>query len=561
MRTRQSTKTLFRRALLVLPALVATASSREPEPAHCGDSRSGTRAAGAGPRRGRPALNTLLRAALIPALLLLPATALPAAAQQVPTPAELAAFDAYVTAGARDWRVPGLAVAIVSADSVLFVKGYGVRELGRPDAVDAGTRFAIGSTTKAMTALALGMLVDEDRIEWDAPVITYLPHFRMADPWVTRELTVRDLLTHRGGLGNADQLWTTVDYTTDEIIRRVATITPAYSLRSQFIYQNIMYAVAGAVIEAAAGVSWAEFLQTRIFDPIGMRATEAYLADLAGQSNIAVPHVEIDGTIQPGENRSVDAVGPAGSVWSSAGDMALWSRFVLDSARVNGRRLVTAETYTELLSPQVIAPLDMYPTTTLTRPHFFTYGLGWFLHDYSGEAVAMHTGSINGMSALIGLLPDREVGIYVLANLDHAELRHALMYRFFDLSAGLPERDWSADLLALYGDLRERSRAGRLEAEQRRAADTQPGLPLDRYAGTYVSPTYGRAVVTLRDGRLHLEFGRRAGTLSHWEYESFRAAWTDGGAQTSLIVFASDGAGRTTAVRAFGITFARERTR
>ena len=480
------------------------------------------------------------------------------AAQQPARAPSLAEFDAYVTRAVRDWRIPGLAVAVVKDDSIVFAKGYGVRELGKPEAVDAGTRFAIGSTTKAMTAVALGMLVDEGKVRWDDPVIRHLPGFRVADPYVTRELTVRDLLTHRGGLGNADQLWSATDYTTEDIIRRVATIAPAYSLRSQFIYQNIMYAVAGEVIAAASGMSWAAFLRSRIFEPLGMGATEATLAAVSGKPNVATPHAEIRDTIRPIANRPVDAVAAAGSVWSSVGDMAKWTRFILDSARVGSRRLLSPASYRELLSPQVIAPTDMYPTMLLVRPHFFTYGLGWFLHDYAGQAVAMHTGSIDGMSALIGLIPDRKVGMYVLANLDHAELRHALMYRVFDMYAGNPPRDWSAELLAHYGRINDQARAAQQQQAQRRAADTKPSLPLSRYAGTFAHPTYGNAVVTLRDGTLHFAFGRgRSGSLSHWQYDSFQARWDDERMTPSLVVFTPDGAGGISAVRAFGIAFSR----
>ena len=485
--------------------------------------------------------------------------AAPTLAAQAPTLNEL---DTYVARAVRDWNVPGLAIAVVKDDSVVFIKGYGVRELGKPGAVDAGTRFAIGSTTKAMTAVALGMLVDEGKVRWDEPVITYLPSFRVGDPYVTRELTVRDLLTHRAGLGNADQLWASVDYPPEEIARRVATLQPAYSLRSGFIYQNIMYAIAGDVIAAASGVPWATFLRTRIFTPLGMTATEPTLRTLAGQPNVATPHMELRDTIRPVANRPVDAVAPAGSVWSSVGDMAKWTRFILDSGRVGGKRLLSASTYREIMSPQVVAPTSMYTTMEVVRPHFFTYGLGWFLHDYEGEAVAMHTGSIDGMSAIIGLIPDRRLGVYVLANLDHAELRHALMYRVFDHYRGETRRDWSRELLDLYTKLDAQGDSARRQQLQRRAADTRPSLPLDRYAGTYSSPTYGDAIVTVRDGALHFSFGSgRKGRLSHWQYDTFEAQWDDSRMAPSLVVFAPDGTGGVTSVRAFGITFPRARAR
>jgi CubicO group peptidase (beta-lactamase class C family) len=193
-----------------------------------------------------------------------------------------------------------------------------------------------------------------------------------------------------------------------EITRRIATLKPAYSFRSGFIYQNIMYSLAGDVVAAASGMSWDDFLRRRIFAPLGMTATETRLSTVTGKPNVAMPHDEVDGTMRLIENRSVDPVAPAGSVWSSVSDMAKWMRFLLDSGRVDGRRLLSEATYRELFTPQVIAPLSMYPTTQLTRPHFFTYGLGWFLHDYQGDAVAMHTGSIAGMSAILGMIPERK---------------------------------------------------------------------------------------------------------------------------------------------------------
>ena len=485
-------------------------------------------------------------------------SAAPAAAQHSTRVPGVAELDAYVAQTVKAWHVPGLAIAVVKDDSVVFAKGYGVRELGRPDAVDSGTRFAIGSTTKAMTAVALGMLVDAGKVRWDDPVIRHLPGFRVADPYVTRELTVRDLLTHRGGLGNADQLWYNTDYSTDEVVRRLATLEPAYSIRSRFIYQNIMYAVAGQVIAAASGMSWAEFLRTRIFQPLGMNATEATLGAVQGKPNVAVPHAEIRDTIRPVANRPVGAVAAAGSVWSSVGDMAKWMRFVLDSGRVGGQRLLSAASYREIMSPQVVAPQETYPALSIVKPHFFTYGLGWFLQDYAGQAVAMHTGSIDGMSALIGLIPDRRVGVYVLANLDHAELRHALMYRVFDSYSGNPPRDWSTELHALFDRLEAQAAAAEKAQAQRRVANTQPTLPLDRYAGTYTNATYGSTTVSMLDGKLHLAFGRgSASPLTHWQYDTFMAQWTDERRSPSLVVFTTDGGGAVSTVRASGITFSR----
>jgi CubicO group peptidase (beta-lactamase class C family) len=501
--------------------------------------------------------NSVFRGRLPLVLLFLAALALPGSLQaQSVDAAALRSLDAYVTAAVADWNLPGLAIAVVAGDTVVFAKGYGVREIGRPEPVDTGTRFAIGSTTKAIVATALGILVDEGKVEWDEPVITYLPWFRVGDPYITRELTVRDLLTHRAGFPNLDQIWANPGFTSDEILRRIAAFEPVYSFRSGYIYQNVMYLVAGAVIEAASGMAWDDFVRTRIFEPLGMTATEATLGAVEGQPNVAAPHSSADGTIRLTSNRSVDAVGPAGSIWSSVDDMAKWTRFNLNGGELDGRRLVSEETQAEILSPQVVAPKSMYPTMRIVEPRFFTYGLAWFLHDYRGEAVAMHTGSINGMNALIGLLPDRGVGVYVLVNTGGAELRHALMYHVFDLFIGGSSRDWSAEMLALYRP--PRVQAAATQASGRTQAVSPPSLPLERYRGEYMDPIFGTVTVTLRGDALYLtsELERR-GTLTHRDYDAFQAAWDDEPGSTAPVVFLPDGVGGIRGVRVFGRVFER----
>src|SRR5689334_14821050 len=396
-------------------------------------------------------------------------------------------LDAYTTQAVKDWGAVGLAITVVKDGKVVFGKGYGVRELGKPDQVDTTTLFAIGSTTKAMTAAAIGMLVDEGKVRWDDPVTNYLPSFQLKDPWVTRELTVRDLLTHRAGLPNADYLWYGTDNSTAEILRRMRYVEPAYSIRSSFIYQNVMYAAAGQVIAAASGMPWEEFIRTRIFTPLHMDRTVPLLSQAATASNVASPHDLVDDKMTVILNASVDAVKSAGSVWSSVADMSRWARFILDSGRVDGKRLLKPETFAELLKPQtMVTPGEFYPTARLTHPHWTTYALGWFQEDYNGRAVDFHTGGIDGMVAIIGLIPDERLGVYVLANADHVELRHALMYKVFDLWGPTPNkgRDWSAELRTMYGAMRTQAVAATKAAEAKRVTGTKPSLALARYVGT-----------------------------------------------------------------------------
>ena len=369
----------------------------------------------------------------------------------------LAGFDDYVAQSVKDWKTTGLAVAVVKDGQIVFAKGYGVRRLGSPEPIDDRTLFAVGSTTKAMTAAAIGMLVDEGKVAWDDPVIKHLPWFALKDPYMTREIRVRDLLIHRAGVPNTDFLWYEQPLSAREIIGRLRDVELETSPRTHFTYQNVMYAVAGEVVAAASGMPWAEFVRTRIFEPLGMSGTIATAATLAEQPNVATPHYEIDGTVQVIRNASVDGVAPAGSVWSSVRDMAQWLNMLLARGTAGGpagKRLLSEKVVAELFTPQtMVGPDAFYPTARLTTPHWTTYGLGWFQADYGGEKVDFHTGSIDGMVAIAGLIRDRNLGVVVLANLDHTELRHALMYRVFDAYLGRPARDWSADMRALYAGL------------------------------------------------------------------------------------------------------------
>jgi CubicO group peptidase (beta-lactamase class C family) len=500
----------------------------------------------------------LAPAAIATALVAAPARAY---AQQRSTRApDMAAFDRYVGKAVRDWNVPGLAIAVVKNDSLVFAKGYGVIEQGKPARVDEHTRFAIGSTTKAMTVTALAMLADEGKLSFDDKVIDHLPDFRLHDAWVTRELTIRDLLTHRTGLPGTDLLWLFDSYPTDEVFRRMRYVEPESSFRSHWEYQNVMYALAGKIVEQASGMSWADFVRTRIFEPLGMNETIPLVSELQGKPNVAVPHAEVDDSVQVVSIRTTDPIAPAGSVWSSVHDMSIWMRFVLDSGRIGDRRLVKPETFREIVAPEMRAPMDEYPALRLAQPHFFSYALGWFVQDYKGETVWMHTGSIDGMCAIIGLLPAQRVGVYVLENLDHAELRHALMYRAFDMYEGNPPRDWSGDLHQLFADRRSKAEAARAKRDSALAKNTRPTLTLQKYAGTYSDSTYGNVYITLSGDSLHFRFVKGdPQPLEHVEYDTFRAKAKNTLEPDPVVTFTLDGTGGVSALRAFGVEFDRER--
>jgi CubicO group peptidase (beta-lactamase class C family) len=479
----------------------------------------------------------------------------PKAAQE--RAAQLKDLDAFVAKGVKDWGIPGLSVSVVKNDTVIFAKGYGVRTLGSPGAVDDQTLFGIMSTTKAFTAMALAMLVDEQKLAWNDPVAKWLPQLEFPDVLATRELTVKDLLTHNTGLGNADLLWTRGDLSRDEILRRVRFLTPAYSIRGGFVYQNIMYGAAGEVVARASGVSWEDFIRTRIFQPLGM--TRSYptldLMRAAHDANVSSPHFKIRDTLRVIADEPADPIESAGAIWSTGGDMAKWMRFLLDSGRVHGTRLVSERSFRELFKPQVVGPPGgFYPTSRIIKPHWETYGFGFFEEDYRGKFVAYHTGSLAGRTAIIGLIPDERMGVYVLGNVDHAEFRHALMYKTFDLFAGTaetPTRDWSAEFLKLYGDADKNAQAARTARDAMRVMGTRPSLSLEKYAGTYGHPAWGDLVVSMDTGGLRVAIGPGAdntGPLEHWNYDTFRATLGDGRGGRNMLTFQLDPAGNVASV-------------
>lgn len=467
-------------------------------------------------------------------------------------------FDAYVVKVVREWRTPGLAIAIVKDGEVAYSKGYGVREIGKDQPVDTHTLFAIGSTTKAMTAALVGMLVDERKVKWDDPVVKYLRWFQIKDPYLTQEITVRDLLTHRAGLGNADYLWYGQAASPRAILERVRLLEPSYSMRSSFVYQNVMYAAAGAVIEAASGHSWEQMLRSRIFEPLGMRESIATAATLAAQPNVAAPHALIDDRLRVIDNASVNSVAPAGSVWSTVHDMSKWTQMLLAGGKAGGRTLLEPDTVRALFTPQAIVRDGFYPTARLTKPHWTTYGLGWFQQDYRGRAIDFHTGSIDGMVAIHGLIRDERLGVFVLANRDHTEVRHALMLNVFDRFTGGGERDWSRELLKLYAEVETQADERRRKQEGRRVSGTSPALPLARYAGMYSDPLRGDVAVTLHGDRLRVRYGSAYdGPLEHWHYDTFRVKWDAEWRGSALLTFGLDENGQPARLEALGGRFTR----
>ncbi len=428
----------------------------------------------------------------------------------------------------KDWEVPGLAIAIVRNDAIIYERGFGVRTLGKTEKVDEHTIFSVASTTKAMTAACIGMLVDEGKMTWDDPVSKWLPELQLKDPLASRELTVRDLLTHRSGLPRGDMLWYGSSYDRSEVLRRVKNLAPASSFRSRYGYQNIMYMAAGEVVGAVSGTSWDAFIKERLFKPLGMSRSSTSVNDLKGTSNVATPHEEVDDTLRAIRWPNYDNVGAAGSVNSSAHDMAMWVRLLLNNGDFGGTRLLQEKTVDELTTPQMVNRLDSIARALRPSTHFLTYGLGWSLLDYQGKKIVTHDGWLDGMRTRVMMVPELKLGVVIILNGPRATLHTAIGYQVLDHYLGAPRRDWSAEYLAMAKEDDAKSLKWKKEREDKRIKNTVPAMPLASYVGTFVSDLYGDVEVKLEGGILTLKYGvLYYGDLEHRHYETFQVNWRD----------------------------------
>ena len=427
-----------------------------------------------------------------------------------------------------DWDVPGVAVAVIQGDEVTYAKGFGVREIGRTDAVDERTIFAVGSTSKAFTAAAMAMLVDEGKVSWDDPVVDHLPTFQLSDPYITRDLRVRDLMSHNSGLLRGDRLWYASGRSREEVLHQVRHQPVTFRLRSTFQYNNTTWIAAGEVIEAVSGMSWDDFVATRIFRPLGMTRSTTLIGPLGRLDNVATPHVKTpDGELLAAPYRDIDNAGPAGSINSSAMQMAQWVRLQLGGGEYEGERLISEEALAETHTGQMIIRKDGLWALVFPDSDFLTYGLGWFLTDHRDLKMVSHGGNIDGMTALVTMIPERDYGIVILVNLNAANgFTVALNSHIIDLLEGWEGPSWSEKVKELWAPVEEAAAAQARATEESRAEDTSPTLEIAEYAGTYANDMYGEITVTEDGGVLSATFGAGfKGPLEHWHYDTFRSTW------------------------------------
>ncbi len=464
------------------------------------------------------------------------------------------ALDETIQAMQTAWGVPGLSIAIVKDDRTVYARGFGVRAVGELGPVDEHTIFAVGSCTKAFTATAIGLLVQEGRLSWDDQVIKHLPAFQLSDPVATREITVRDLLCHRCGLTTfaGDFMGYGSSYSLDEVMARIRYIPAGFHLRAGFGYSNLMFMAAGQIIQVVSGLSWPEFIRNRLIEPLRMTRTITGIREMVGMENIAQPHTFARGQLYKVPYLELTSHAASGAINSSAWDMALWLRFQLANGKVGETQLVDSAILDETRTPHNLIPIDPESRRLVPSRHFAAYGLGWSMFDYAGRFVVQHTGGVDGMLSLAAFLPEEQLGVVILTNRLPGSLHSALFFHILDAAFGIVGKDWMGAFLELDQIKAGRTAEIRKKQEDQRLSGTHPSLSAEGYLGVYANPIYGDVSVTLENNRLVLHLGAHPmvfGPLEHWHADTYFCTWSSPTYEESFVHFSIGMDGRAESLR------------
>lgn len=456
---------------------------------------------------------------------------------------DVEAFKKYAHASFAAYEVPGAAVAIVKDGKIVMAEGFGVRTLGDPTPVDADTLFAIASNSKAYTAALLAALVSEGKLSWDDRIIDHLPEFRLYDAYATREMTVRDLLSHRSGnaSGAGDLLWIRSTFTRDEILHRIRYVEPAYGFRSRYGYQNVMFIIAGELAAAVSGLSWDDLLQERIFRPLGMGTANTTIRKRTSDGNWATPHLRVKGVVQAITPENVDNLGGAGAINASANDSSKWLLLQLGRGKFDETRVYSEAEAAQMWTAHTPLPIGTPSAQLASRhPKFAAYGLGWRLKDYRGRKVVHHGGGLAGMASLTMMVPEENLGIVIVTN-QETSVQTALAYWILDSYFGAPRTDWTA----AQREAAEQRWVQRIEPmleaiEKSRIPSTSPSLELSDYVGRYTDTHYGDAAIEDNGGKLSLQFAKSPpfhAELEHWHYDTFLARFDHHSIADAFVTF------------------------
>jgi len=454
----------------------------------------------------------------------------------------LAGFDELLARGLKELDVPGVAVAIVKDGKVVLAKGYGYRDLEKKLPMTTDTLLAIGSSSKAFTTFALGVLVDKGLVDWDTPLRTYIPWFKLKDPFAGERLTPRDLVTHRSGLPRHDLLWyNNRSLNREELVRRLAYLEPTADLRTRFQYNNLMFLTAGFLVETLTGKSWEQSVREIVFAPLGMGRSNFSVEDSKKDADHALPYIYRDKKITLIPFRNIDNVGPAGAINSSVNEMSRWLLVHLGGGKIDGRPVVNPQTLAELHVPAM-------PTGAASAEPMIQsvgYALGWFVDTYRGHRMVHHGGNIDGFTAQVAFLPQDRIGVVVLANMNGTALPVLLARYAADLLLGLESRDWIAETAKRLAEGRQAGEQAQKKGKERRVIGTNPAHKLEEYVGVYHHPGYGDLSVEMKDKKLTFTYNAITTPLEHWHYETFNGLSADDPAfEDFKITFGTGVAGR-----------------
>ncbi len=434
-------------------------------------------------------------------------------------------FDDFVNQALKDWNVPGVAVAVVQDGKVILLKGYGYRDIEKQLPVTPNTLFAIGSITKSFTVSTLGMEMDEGKVDWDKPVRDYLPTFKMYDPVLTEQMTIRDLITHRSGLPRHDMVWYSSDFSREDIIRRLQYLEPNKPLRSTFQYNNLMFMTAGYIAGLLNGKSWEDTVRERILTPLGMNATNFSLKDSQNSSDVAEPYrkgndVKAEVKRMPFDKQCPDrcAIGPAGEINSTAADMSKYVLFHLNQGKLEGKALLSENNSAQMQTPQMVIQGEPdYKEESETA-----YGMAFFISQYRGHKRVEHGGNLDGFSAELAFLPNDGIGVVVLTNLDGTGLPNAIAYNVFDRLLGLDQVPWSQRYLQQEIKGRESEQEAKSKGYVPHKTGTHPSHDLKDYVGDYSNPGYGLVSITPDGAGFKMKINKITESVAHLHYDVFQ---------------------------------------
>src|SRR5262245_15023458 len=453
-------------------------------------------------------------------------------------PPNLNGLEPLVEQVMKDWHVPGLAVVVVKDGNVVYARGFGSRDLNKGLKVTTDTLFAIGSCSKAFTATAMGILVDEGKLDWDKPLRDYLPDFRLSDSYCNERIRPRALVTHQSWLPRHDMMWYGSPLSRKELYDRLQYLEPSKPMHAKFQYNNLMFMAAGVLIERVSGTTWEEFVRRKILDPLEMKTSNFSVNDSQKMADFSLPYSEENGVVKEIPFRNIDAIGPAGSINSSVNEMAKWLLLQLNKGKYDSRQIISEKNLGEIHTPQIISGGDL----KYDESFYTSYAMGWVVTSYRGHPALAHGGGIDGFTSQVRFLPKDQLGVVVLTN-STSPASGLIANNAVDRMLGLPEAPWAQRAKEDLAKSRAAQLKSKLEDEAKRKKDAPPTHALKDYTGQYEHPAYQTLTITQEGEQLKADLHNLSGSLKHYNYDIFQGVEDAPGLGGTKLTFLMNRAG------------------